>query len=294
MEYKKYMLLATALCLGYICPQSEGRPPYACQCLMDPKDRRNCNYASVGITAEECTANGCCFDATVPDVPWCFVPSGQRASLHYAKKTIEPKARLDCGYQGITRKRCQRIGCCFDPTASGAPVCFHPPVNNVSRQCVMDRSAREDCGYPSITAEECQAKGCCFNSYVVSTRWCFHPLSDPVLGLSTIIEAKTAPPECRCHVDPKARTNCGPPGINAEQCRNNGCCFSSEVPGVPWCFTPSPPQYKKVCPSEVKVRQNCGFPGISADECEKRGCCFESKPPAVPWCFFHTYVEEEC
>uniref|UniRef100_A0ABM5FY00 Uncharacterized protein isoform X2 n=1 Tax=Pogona vitticeps TaxID=103695 RepID=A0ABM5FY00_9SAUR len=228
MEYKKYMLLATALCLGYICPQSEGRPPYACQCLMDPKDRRNCNYASVGITAEECTANGCCFDATVPDVPWCFVPSGQRASLHYAKKTIEPKARLDCGYQGITRKRCQRIGCCFDPTASGAPVCFHPPVNNVSRQCVMDRSAREDCGYPSITAEECQAKGCCFNSYVVSTRWCFHPLSDP--GLAKM-----------CGMAPKKRVPCGYPGISADDCLRRGCCYEhyQYAKNVPWCFEPS-------------------------------------------------------
>ncbi|XP_015275224.1 PREDICTED: trefoil factor 2-like, partial [Gekko japonicus] len=92
---------------------------------------------------------------------------------------------------------------------------------------------------------------------------------------------------CRCHLDPKTRVNCGFPGITAQQCRSAGCCFSSKVPGVPWCFSPAPPTYKKVCPANVKVRKNCGYPGISAEDCEARGCCFESHPPAVPWCFFH-------
>ncbi|KAJ7320599.1 hypothetical protein JRQ81_020110 [Phrynocephalus forsythii] len=150
------------------------------------------------------------------------------ASLHYAKKMIKPEARLDCGYEGITRKRCQRIGCCFDPTSSGAPVCFHPTTNNVSRQCVMDRSAREDCGYPGITAEECQAKGCCFNSYVVSTRWCFHPLSDPG-------HAKM------CGMTPKKRTPCGYPGISSDDCLGRGCCYEhyQYANSVPLCFEPA-------------------------------------------------------
>ncbi|KAF7251167.1 Trefoil factor 3 [Varanus komodoensis] len=52
----------------------------ACQCLMDANERKECNSTSKGITAEKCTANGCCFDATVPDVPWCFRPSGERGN----------------------------------------------------------------------------------------------------------------------------------------------------------------------------------------------------------------------
>ncbi|XP_063160766.1 trefoil factor 2 [Candoia aspera] len=336
MEYKTYLVLAIALCLGSVCPQKCSRPPYACQCLMEVNERERCE-SSEGITAEQCTANGCCFDASMPGVPWCFKPSGSRVSLNYARKMIPPQERKDCGYQGISPKRCKRFGCCFDREASGAPTCFHPPVNDASQHCVMDRSARQECGYPGITAEECQARGCCFNSYVISTRWCFHPLSDtvparicgmapnrrvpcgtPGISADECMEkgccyehyqyAKTVPwcfkpyekqgnyslSECRCDVDPQKRFNCGSPGITPQQCRNSGCCFSSAVPEVPWCFKPAPPKYKKVCPTDVKLRKNCGYPGIPADECAKRGCCFESKPPGVPWCFFHISVEEEC
>ncbi|KAG6924400.1 trefoil factor 2 S homeolog [Chelydra serpentina] len=113
-----------------------------------------------------------------------------------------------------------------------------------------------------------------------------------ILGLSALTEGAEAPAPCRCNVDPKSRNNCGPPGVTAEQCENAGCCFSSEVPGVPWCFSPLAKKYKKVCPAEVKLRRNCGYPGIPANVCEARGCCFESKPPAVPWCFFPLLVEE--
>nr|XP_060626264.1 putative gastrointestinal growth factor xP4 [Anolis sagrei ordinatus]XP_060626265.1 putative gastrointestinal growth factor xP4 [Anolis sagrei ordinatus]XP_060626266.1 putative gastrointestinal growth factor xP4 [Anolis sagrei ordinatus] len=231
MEFKTYWLLFAALCLTLVCSQSKDHPPYACQCLMNAKERKNCDSASAGITAEECTASGCCFDSTVPDVPWCFKPSGERVSLSYAKKMIKPEARMQCGYEGISRKRCKRIGCCFDPTVSGASMCFHPPVNSVSQQCLMDISAREECGYPGITAEECQEKGCCFNSYVVSTRWCFRPLSDQ--GHARM-----------CGMAPKKRVQCGYAGISADECLGKGCCYEhyQYAPKVPWCFEPSEKQ----------------------------------------------------
>ncbi|XP_066477790.1 putative gastrointestinal growth factor xP4 [Tiliqua scincoides] len=227
MKYKICWLLAAALCLKSVCPQNGKHPPYACNCLMDDKDRERCDSESEGITAEQCTAEGCCFDATVPDVPWCFKPSGARLSLHYAKQMIEPQARMDCGYPGITRKRCKRIGCCFDSKALGVPSCFYPPVNNVSQPCTMDRSAREECGYLGITAEECQARGCCFNSYVVSTRWCFRPLTD------------TGPAK-PCGMAPNKRVQCGHPGITADECMGKGCCFEhyQYAQKVPWCFEP--------------------------------------------------------
>ncbi|KAL7983634.1 hypothetical protein Chor_000510 [Crotalus horridus] len=309
------------------------------------------------------------------------------ASVTYARKMIPPEERKECGYQGITRKRCKRIGCCFDLKASGAPTCFHPPVNDASQHCVMEGSARLECGYPSITAEECQAKGCCFNSYDINTRWCFHPLSDTVparlCGMAPKRRVSCGAPgisadecmvkgccyehyqyaktqnanvtliptndptvdlpgslprnakikdvasiqqcqeslgalnqqnlkkndlpymvtwdnyefclltaKCRCNIDPHKRSNCGPPGITSQECENKGCCFNSTVPGVPWCFKPTPPKYRKVCPTDVKLRKNCGYPGIPADKCAKRKCCFDSNPPGVPWCFFHIIVEE--
>uniref|UniRef100_A0A8C6JBT6 Uncharacterized protein n=1 Tax=Melopsittacus undulatus TaxID=13146 RepID=A0A8C6JBT6_MELUD len=100
---------------------------------------------------------------------------------------------------------------------------------------------------------------------------------------------------CQCKMEPKERSNCGYPGITAEQCRKAGCCFDSSVPGVPWCFSPKAKkgsQCLKVCPADSRARINCGFPGITAKECEKKGCCFRSHPAGVPWCFYHRMVEE--
>ncbi|XP_070800372.1 putative gastrointestinal growth factor xP4 [Pituophis catenifer annectens] len=227
MEYKTCLVLAIALCFGFVCPQKDSYPPYACQCLMETSEREECEFSSENITAEQCTENGCCFDASVPDVPWCFKPSGERASVTYARKMIPSQERKECGYQGITRKRCKRIGCCFDLKASGAPTCFHPPVNDASQHCVMEGSARLECGYPGITAEECQAKGCCFNSYDINTRWCFHPLSDTV-------------PARLCGMAPKKRVSCGAPGISADECMAKGCCYEhyQYAKTVPWCFHP--------------------------------------------------------
>ncbi|XP_033002968.1 putative gastrointestinal growth factor xP4 isoform X2 [Lacerta agilis] len=180
MEYKQWLLLVAALCLGSVCSQNRKHPPYACQCLMDVQARKRCDSTSAGITAEQCTEKGCCFDATVPDVPWCFKPSGERASLQYAKRMIEPQARVDCGYQGITRKRCKRIGCCFDRKASDASMCFYPPVNEgPPKMCGMAPNKRVGCGYPGISADECLRKGCCFEhyQYVQNVPWCFEPLA---------------------------------------------------------------------------------------------------------------------
>uniref|UniRef100_A0A670YW91 Trefoil factor 2 n=1 Tax=Pseudonaja textilis TaxID=8673 RepID=A0A670YW91_PSETE len=111
-------------------------------------------------------------------------------------------------------------------------------------------------------------------------------------GIILLLLKRQHQSKCRCDVDPHKRTNCGAPGITPQECENSGCCFSSTVPGVPWCFKPTPPKYRKVCPADVKLRKNCGYPGISANECARRKCCFESKPPGVPWCFFHIFAEE--
>ncbi|XP_050793202.1 trefoil factor 2-like [Gopherus flavomarginatus] len=114
-----------------------------------------------------------------------------------------------------------------------------------------------------------------------------------ILGLSALTEGAEAPAPCRCNVDPKTRVNCGPPGITAEKCENAGCCFSSEVPGVPWCFSPLPRQSQEQCAQQPSARVNCGYPYISAEECNNRGCCFDDSIVGVIWCFFPR-AEEEC
>ncbi|XP_060005448.1 trefoil factor 3-like [Lagenorhynchus albirostris] len=42
------------------------------QCVVPAKDRVDCAYPDV--TAEQCTNRGCCFDSSIPGVPWCFKP----------------------------------------------------------------------------------------------------------------------------------------------------------------------------------------------------------------------------
>jgi hypothetical protein len=41
-------------------------------CSVDGPEREDCGFP--GITPEECFAEGCCYDDSVPEVPWCFQP----------------------------------------------------------------------------------------------------------------------------------------------------------------------------------------------------------------------------
>uniref|UniRef100_A0A8D1BVU0 Trefoil factor 3 n=1 Tax=Sus scrofa TaxID=9823 RepID=A0A8D1BVU0_PIG len=42
------------------------------QCAVPAKDRVDCGYPQV--TPEQCNNRGCCFDSSIPGVPWCFKP----------------------------------------------------------------------------------------------------------------------------------------------------------------------------------------------------------------------------
>ncbi|XP_072470984.1 trefoil factor 3 [Notamacropus eugenii] len=42
------------------------------QCAVPAKERVDCGYPEV--TAEQCINRGCCFDSSIPQVPWCFKP----------------------------------------------------------------------------------------------------------------------------------------------------------------------------------------------------------------------------
>nr|XP_025953826.1 trefoil factor 1-like [Dromaius novaehollandiae] len=95
-------------------------PPTKCQCKSVPTERKNCGHP--GITAEQCRRAGCCFNASVPGVPWCFSPKEKRV-----KKVCpsDVRARINCGFPGITAQQCQRLGCCFVPHPAGVPWCFY-------------------------------------------------------------------------------------------------------------------------------------------------------------------------
>lgn len=39
---------------------------------------------------------------------------------------VEPHARVNCGFSGITAEQCEKKGCCFDTKVTGVPWCFNP------------------------------------------------------------------------------------------------------------------------------------------------------------------------
>uniref|UniRef100_A0A674JDR3 P-type domain-containing protein n=1 Tax=Terrapene triunguis TaxID=2587831 RepID=A0A674JDR3_9SAUR len=49
-----------------------------------------------------------------------------------------------------------------------------------------------------------------------------------------------------CDVQPKAREDCGYPGITEIECNARQCCFNSDTPDSPWCFKPVPAEGKCV------------------------------------------------
>ncbi|XP_045630154.1 trefoil factor 2 [Ursus americanus] len=111
------------------------------------------------------------------------------------------------------------------------------------------------------------------------------------LGLCVLVGAQK-PSACQCsRIAAHNRTNCGFPGITPDTCFDSGCCFSSKIPNVPWCFHPLPKQELEECVMHVSARKNCGYPGISPQECAARKCCFSDTIVNVPWCFFPISVE---
>ncbi|XP_036023069.1 trefoil factor 3 [Onychomys torridus] len=52
------------------------------QCMVPAKVRVDCGYPKV--TEEQCNNRGCCFDSSIPNVPWCFKPL-QEAGNHVKK-----------------------------------------------------------------------------------------------------------------------------------------------------------------------------------------------------------------
>ncbi|CAO2608619.1 Trefoil factor 2 [Lemmus lemmus] len=88
---------------------------------MTPDNRQNCGFP--GITSDECFNNGCCFDSSVRDVPWCFHPLPIQAE---EQCVMEVSERTDCGFPGISPEECASRKCCFSNLVVGVPWCFFP------------------------------------------------------------------------------------------------------------------------------------------------------------------------
>lgn len=86
---------------------------------VPPKQRADCGF--IGITQTTCVkTRGCCYDNSVPNVPFCFYHPSSCLS-------INPQLRRDCGYPGISQSSCYAKSCCWDGSVPNVPHCFYGP-----------------------------------------------------------------------------------------------------------------------------------------------------------------------
>lgn len=57
---------------GFLCSTAK------CQCKVAARERKNCGPP--GISAAACRKAGCCFNASVPGVPWCFTAKPKKGN----------------------------------------------------------------------------------------------------------------------------------------------------------------------------------------------------------------------
>ncbi|XP_049641585.1 trefoil factor 2 [Suncus etruscus] len=113
-------LLLVAFLLG-LCALAEAQKPSPCQCSrMDPEKRKNCGFP--GISSDQCFASGCCFNTSIPNVPWCFDPLPKQESQECV---MEVTARRNCGFPGISPEECAARKCCFSDDIPDVPWCFY-------------------------------------------------------------------------------------------------------------------------------------------------------------------------
>ncbi|XP_004384928.1 trefoil factor 3 [Trichechus manatus latirostris] len=78
MEARALWLLALFLALGFSRSAGQYVGLSRNQCAVSAKDRVDCGYPQV--TEQQCNNRGCCFDSSIPGVPWCFKPLQETGS----------------------------------------------------------------------------------------------------------------------------------------------------------------------------------------------------------------------
>ena len=140
----------------------------------DPSYRMDCGYP--GIHPDVCHQRNCCWDTSIPDVPWCYFRRGvtTREPQLLNCDDVDPSERVDCGYPGIHPHVCRQRDCCWDSSIPNVPWCFRgvsvttvkPAANTVIRpqtsQCRERPKSRKRCGQHDINREQCINEGCCW------------------------------------------------------------------------------------------------------------------------------------
>ncbi|XP_078615661.1 P-selectin-like isoform X2 [Branchiostoma floridae x Branchiostoma japonicum] len=143
---------------------------------------------------------------------------------------VDPYARRNCGWPGITAAECQERGCCWDNSIRGVKWCF----NSTARPCPELAAPTNGTLNPTGPdyAFPIQVTVTCNSGYKLDG---VTPVTCQADGTWSNPVGTCRQNECQL-VDPYARRNCGWPGITAAECQGQGCCWDNSIRGVKWCF----------------------------------------------------------
>ena len=201
-----------------------------------PKNRLDCGFPT--IPSDDCHRRKCCWDDSIPDVPWCFFGREFSAIVDIYCDVGPPSKRVDCGYPGIVPKECGTRKCCWNATVLDVPWCFFginvysaeastttvtPPP---TARCDVLEKSRKRCGRRGITRKKCVGRGCCWKlSKVREIPSCYH--------------GKSGQGQAGCNPHDPDRILCGYVGAKKKMCLESHCCWDDTVPHQPKCYRPN-------------------------------------------------------
>jgi len=280
-------------------------------CEVDANSRQDCGY--IGITQNECVSSGCCWaESSINGVPWCFysktkpvktttilkatttkitttlkVTTSKTTTKNSLPQTPTPNpikkcpsneaSRVDCGFTGITKGRCEFNGCCWARSLTeGIPWCFNKieETNKIEKPQITVRFQKpsnwdtvnlwawddEDNniygdvwpgkpitnvgnGWFSYTfPEEINSVNVLFNNGYDQTEDIRNVNGPTCLkyqngGVVSTVDCGLNDIEM-CMASPSSRVQCGEAGITEQQCQMKNCCYN-ELAGYPSCYQPA-------------------------------------------------------
>ena len=259
--------------------------PPAVQCKLNAALRTDCGFP--GITNQQCTALGCCFDETDPIGPFCFQPDltiqpalalpKEADPLRDAVCTFNELFRIACGGNGLNEQQCMNRGCCFNPNSQVPCSYAFVPVK-----------PNQVAGVGNVVlGQGNQVAG--VNNGVLGVQNQVAGAQNGVLGVQNQVAGAMN--------GVKGVQNQAAGAANAVVGANNQVAGLGnkvygqglQVAGQNVNIPNAPLKANGVCNVNIPALQriDCGFDGITQQECTAKGCCWGVLPLGTvgPVCF---------
>jgi len=99
----------------FVVDQPSG-PSTGSGCNVAPSNRVEGGWP--GISKSQCESRGMCWNSSIVNTKWCFVPEGEC--------NIKPQNRVEGGWPGISQSTCLSRGMCWNDSERGTMWCFQP------------------------------------------------------------------------------------------------------------------------------------------------------------------------